>query len=796
MTTQAENAILRYREKLARALRSAPPKIRSEAIQDAEEFLADEVRAMDVGRLTSQAAAYERLIERFGSPEQLASNYMEQCYTSDPVGKLSFRWGGLVAVVLLFVTTGSVCFAMLREPPKLSPFTDVQFEENRVLVEYDGGRYEWRELDGIEVADIVASSQKQFGDRWQKRIAEDLVEVVWGMNHRPGKTVRLKLLNPASGKEKDIAAAKMTLENRQAVWGKRHEAWRAAMQKPGPVAAVVGLPPKQSPFTEVTFEGENVFVVFESKPYQWLEIDDLKIGAIVTSAKAQFGGRWQKRIAEDLVEVLWGMNHHPGPTVRLKLLDRTANQARTVDAATMSKENRQSVLRRRDQAQASLGAELSADSVDHLHQELKARWAYYPRSAKEIDAAITALRSKAGKSNTDVDLPLELQKVIAAGIDGHAAVSGWRLEGNCLPFLIEPIGDRFVAFNADRKSFVDPDHPFIEAIDDVSIEQWLASTSQLIANGSDQLVRNRGVRLLRHVDYWKTQRGLPVTDSIALTLASDRDRSTITKNVSTQHRKPVYGDWPRTESRLLADNIGYLRIESMNGQAVDHIGKRMTEFKGTRGLIVDVRGNGGGSRDALRTLASYLLSADDPPRIVNVAKYRLHPDFDANHLEARFMYPANSKRWSNVEKEAIKEFAKSFEPEWVPPEGQFSEWNYMVLSRLDMPGVYYYNQPVVVLCDSGCFSATDIFLAALKGIPNVTLMGTPSSGGSARSVSFQLSNTNLRIKLASMASFQSSGALYDGNGVAPDILIESNPNYLIGKDDNVLTSAIECIIGN
>ena len=174
MTTQAENAILRYREKLARALRNAPPKIRSEAIQDAEEFLADEVRAMDVGRLTSQAAAYERLIERFGSPEQLASNYIEQCYTSDPVGKLSFRWGGLVAVVVLFVTTGSVCFAMLREPPKLSPFTDVQFEENRVLVEYDGGRYEWRELDGIEVADIVASSQKQFGDRWQKRIAEDL----------------------------------------------------------------------------------------------------------------------------------------------------------------------------------------------------------------------------------------------------------------------------------------------------------------------------------------------------------------------------------------------------------------------------------------------------------------------------------------------------------------------------------------------------------------------------------------------------------------------------------------------
>ena len=795
MKRQAENAILRYRKSLARALRSAPPEIKSAALQDAEEFLADEVRAMDVGRLTSETAAYERLVQQFGPPQQLAATYMEQSCSGDSIGKSRFRWSGLVAALtLLFATMGGVCYAVLRDPPKLSPFTDVQFEENSVLVEYDGSRYEWRELDDIKVADIVASSQKQFGHRWKKRVAEDLVQVLWGMDRRPGETVRLKLLNQTSGKQSIILAAKMTRENRQVVWQKRFQAELAAMRKPAPIAAEMGNPPKLSPFTEVTFENESVLVVFESKPYQWLEIDNVKVDAIVASAKLQYRHLWQKRIAEDLVQVLWGMKHRPGSTVRLKLLDRTSNQKKTIAAAAMTEDNRRSVRNNRNQKTESSDAKLSAESVEHFHQELVARWAYYPRSANRIDAAIAALRAKMSQPEVNLDASLELQKVIATGIDGHAAVNGWGLDGNCLPFLIEPVGDRFVAFNADRMSFVDPDHPFIEAIDGVAITEWLESTSQLIAAGSGQLIRRRGARLLRHVDYWRTQRELPVTDSIALTLVSDRDQSTITKSVTTQRQKPIYGDWPRTESRLLADNIGYLRIESMNDRAVEHIDKHMVEFKETRGLIVDVRGNGGGTRDALRTLASYLLSPDDPPRVANAAKYRLHPSFDAGHLEARYMYPADSQRWSKAEKEAIAAFAKSFKPEWTPNEDQFSDWHYMVLSRLGKAETEYYGKPIVVLCDSGCFSATDIFLAALKGMPNVTLMGTASSGGSARSISSRVPVVDLRIKLASMASFQPNGKLYDGNGVVPDIQIEPNPDYLVGKADNVLKRAVEKVL--
>ena len=99
-------------------------------------------------------------------------------------------------------------------PPKLSPFTAVRFEDEQVIVDFDGQTYQWLELNGIKVADIVASSIKQFGGQWQKRISEDLVELLWGMGHQPGKMVKLRLLDLKTKQAFVVENAPMTEENR------------------------------------------------------------------------------------------------------------------------------------------------------------------------------------------------------------------------------------------------------------------------------------------------------------------------------------------------------------------------------------------------------------------------------------------------------------------------------------------------------------------------------------------------------------------------------------------------------
>jgi C-terminal processing protease CtpA/Prc len=221
----------------------------------------------------------------------------------------------------------------------------------------------------------------------------------------------------------------------------------------------------------------------------------------------------------------------------------------------------------------------------------------------------------------------------------------------------------------------------------------------------------------------------------------------------------------------------------------------MPRFRDTNGLIVDVRGNTGGSRDALRALFPYVMSPEDSPRVINAARYRLHPEYREDHLGgSRYMYRETWTGWSAEERAAITRFKQTFKPEWMPPEQEFSDWHYLVMSRSMNPAAFTYGKPVVVLIDQNSFSATDIFVSAFKGWRNVTLVGTPSGGGSARQVPISLPISRLSMTLASMASFQWTGLLYDGHGTQPDVLVHPDPSYFLsGGRDNALERAIEIL---
>jgi C-terminal processing protease CtpA/Prc len=261
--------------------------------------------------------------------------------------------------------------------------------------------------------------------------------------------------------------------------------------------------------------------------------------------------------------------------------------------------------------------------------------------------------------------------------------------------------------------------------------------------------------------------------------------------------QPPRAPWPReAPGRTLEGNVGYLRIASMTDDQrfLQGLHEAMAAVRGTVGLVIDVRNNGGGSRDVLRDLFPYFMGPDGKPRVVNVAAYRLGEgeaaDEKEGFLQDRSLYPVTSGAWQPAEREAVTEFAKAFKPEWEPPKGQFSAWHFMALSPRQGGPYYHYDKPVVVLMNSGCFSATDVFLGAFKGHPNVTLMGGASGGGSGRARTVRLANSNLTLRLSSMASFRPDGKLYDGRGVEPDVEAWPEPTDLIGRTDAVLDAAV------
>ena len=60
-----------------------------------------------------------------------------------------------------------------------------------------------------------------------------------------------------------------------------------------------------------------------------------------------------------------------------------------------------------------------------------------------------------------------------------------------------------------------------------------------------------------------------------------------------------------------------------------------------------------------------------------------------------------------------------------------------------------------------------------------------------RSQWVRLGDSDLRLRIGSMASFQANGKRFDGHGVQPDVQVEPDPDYYIGGRDNVLEKALE-----
>lgn len=105
-----------------------------------------------------------------------------------------------------------------KEPPKISPFTRMEYDHGKVLVEFESKTYQLSGVDQFTIANLVLQSRALYGRKWKKRLSEDLVELLWEMKHFPGDTVDLSLKDLETGERRTIVDAKMTEANRNELY--------------------------------------------------------------------------------------------------------------------------------------------------------------------------------------------------------------------------------------------------------------------------------------------------------------------------------------------------------------------------------------------------------------------------------------------------------------------------------------------------------------------------------------------------------------------------------------------------
>jgi hypothetical protein len=199
--------------------------------------------------------------------------------------------------------------------------------------------------------------------------------------------------------------------------------------------------------------------------------------------------------------------------------------------------------------------------------------------------------------------------------------------------------------------------------------------------------------------------------------------------------------------RLLSDNrVGYIYYGSFSsGVGENNLDHVLNYFRDCKGLIIDVRENGGGTLTNSDRIAARFLSVK---MVTGYIKHKTGP----GHNDFSELYPI--------------ELSPSQRIRWL--------------------------RPVVVLTNRHSYSATNDFVNKMKNLPQVVIMGDRTGGGSGLPFNSELPN-------GWVVRFSASPIL-DANkqdtehGIDPDIKVNLTQTDILRGKDTIIETAIRFIM--
>lgn len=196
--------------------------------------------------------------------------------------------------------------------------------------------------------------------------------------------------------------------------------------------------------------------------------------------------------------------------------------------------------------------------------------------------------------------------------------------------------------------------------------------------------------------------------------------------------------------RILDDNIGYVRCESFDvGIGSGNVSNVLSHFALCTGMIIDVRGNGGGQLTSSRALASHFTNERT---LVGYVSHKTGPG------RSDFSRP---------------------EEVWVDAAMDGLRWQ----------------KPVVVLTNRGVFSAANDFVNCMRCFPQVTIMGDRTGGGSGMPFNSELPN-GWTVRYSAVVFFDADMQQIEF-GIAPDVPLSMSGADIALKKDTYIEKARE-----
>ena len=105
-------------------------------------------------------------------------------------------------------------------------------------------------------------------------------------------------------------------------------------------------------------------------------------------------------------------------------------------------------------------------------------------------------------------------------------------------------------------------------------------------------------------------------------------------------------------------------------------------------------------------------------------------------------------------------------------------------------GSWQFRGPVAVLIGRGCFSSTESFVAAMSVLPQVTLIGDTTGGGTGNPGRYNL-RMGWTYTVSRWIEYTADRQIIEWNGIQPDIRVEASQRDFREGRDPVLGFAVE-----
>ncbi len=193
--------------------------------------------------------------------------------------------------------------------------------------------------------------------------------------------------------------------------------------------------------------------------------------------------------------------------------------------------------------------------------------------------------------------------------------------------------------------------------------------------------------------------------------------------------------------------IGYIFIPSFEGTKSDFetIDNALDKLSDKKGLIIDVRSNGGGQTQNAEIVAS-------------------------RFAEKRVVYGKTSAKIGTNKND-------------------FSAWEEIIVEPL---GKSQWLKPVIILTNRRCFSSAELFLMIMQNFSNVRIVGDTTGGGIGSPVGRELPNGWV-YRLSTHRFVRPDDSTPEGKGIIPNFKVWTTNKDITDGRDRILEKAIELL---